>query len=299
VTGGDTLRLTRAFDFAACAHANQRRKGAAQEPYLNHLAEVACLVAEATDGADVDLMIGALLHDVVEDTARTRDDIARAFGEAVAGWVVENTDDMSLPKAERKRRRLEQAPHKSAAAKIIKIADVVSKLRAMAASPPAGWTAQWCLGYIEGCRELHAALAGASAPLDELFAVEADRAEASVAAHFGRLSSGGTVDFHLDAGAGQKVHLLYLANTEGDGDSALDRDRLVAVMQERFPSFTLQEGEGVYEARRRPILIVRVRTDSTDAIVATAQQLCVEFAQRFVGIETEGRYLRVYADDTG
>jgi len=47
------------------------------------------------------------------------------------------------------------------------------------------------------------------------------------------------------------------------------------------------------------VLVVRVRSDSTDAVVATAQRLCLEFAQRFVGIETEGRYLRVYADDTG
>ncbi|MDJ0895998.1 MAG: hypothetical protein QNJ92_12725, partial [Alphaproteobacteria bacterium] len=46
----DVTRLTRALSFAAEAHANQRRKGAAQEPYLNHLVEVLDLVAQATGG---------------------------------------------------------------------------------------------------------------------------------------------------------------------------------------------------------------------------------------------------------
>ena len=299
MTAADTVRLTRALDVAARAHANQRRKGAAQEPYVNHLIEVAGLVAEATEGADVEMVIGALLHDVIEDTAVAVDDVERQFGPRIAGWVAENSDDMSLAKPERKRRRLQQAPHKSAGAKIIKIADVISNLRATAKSPPAGWPAEWCLGYIDGCRQLHAAMRGANDALDRLFDAEADRAEASVEAYFGRLTAGGTVDFALDASAGQRVHVLYLANTEGDGATALDRDRLVAVMAERFPSFTLMDGEGVFEGRRRPVLVVRVRSDSTDAVVATAQRLCLEFAQRFVGIETEGRYLRVYADDTG
>jgi len=299
VSGADTLRLARALDLAARAHANQRRKGAAQEPYVNHLVEVAGLVAEATDGADVDLLIGALLHDVIEDTAVAFDELERDFGGRVAGWVAENSDDMSVAKPERKRRRLEQAPHKSTGARIIKTADMISNLRATAKSPPAGWPAEWCLGYIKGCRELHAAMRGADDALDRRFDAEADRAAASVEAYFGRLATGGTVDFQLDAGAGQRVHLLYLPNTEGDAATPLDRDRLVAVMAARFSSFTIMDGEGVFEGRWRPVLVVRVRSDSTDAVVATAQEFCVAFAQRFVGIETEGRYLRVYADDTG
>ena len=60
------LRLSRAFRFAAERHVHQRRKGDAAEPYLNHLAEVADLVAEATGGGDVDLIVAALLHDVIE-----------------------------------------------------------------------------------------------------------------------------------------------------------------------------------------------------------------------------------------
>lgn len=72
----DLRRLTKALLFAAEAHRNQRRKGAAQEPYLNHLVEVLDLAVQATDGTDTDLLIAAILHDVVEDTPATYEDVA-------------------------------------------------------------------------------------------------------------------------------------------------------------------------------------------------------------------------------
>lgn len=86
--------LTRALVFAADAHANQRRKGAAQEPYINHLIEVLDLVTRTTDGADMDMMIAALLHDVIEDTETTLDQLGSTFGDTVARIVAENSDDM-------------------------------------------------------------------------------------------------------------------------------------------------------------------------------------------------------------
>ena len=79
----DLRSLTKALVFAAEAHRNQRRKGAAQEPYLNHLIEVLDLVVKATDGADMDILIAALLHDVVEDTSASYEDVAANFGERV------------------------------------------------------------------------------------------------------------------------------------------------------------------------------------------------------------------------
>jgi (p)ppGpp synthase/HD superfamily hydrolase len=62
----DVRRLTRALIFAAEAHRNHRRKGASQEPYINHLIEVLDLVA-SVEGDDMDVLIAALLHDVLED----------------------------------------------------------------------------------------------------------------------------------------------------------------------------------------------------------------------------------------
>jgi (p)ppGpp synthase/HD superfamily hydrolase len=128
----EMTQLTRALVFAAEAHANQRRKGAAQEPYINHLLEVLDLVTQATNGDDIELLVSALLHDVIEDTAVTHEDLKAAFGERVLHIVTENSDDMSLPKDERRRQRIAAMAHKSTDARIVKIADLISNLRAMA-----------------------------------------------------------------------------------------------------------------------------------------------------------------------
>jgi (p)ppGpp synthase/HD superfamily hydrolase len=116
----DLRRLTKALLFAAEAHRNQRRKGAAQEPYLNHLIEVLDLVVDATGDTDMDMVIAALLHDVVEDTPTTYRDIAASFGERVAKIVRENSDNMSLPKSERRRARIAAMSLKSREARIAK-----------------------------------------------------------------------------------------------------------------------------------------------------------------------------------
>ena len=60
----------------------------------------------------------------------------------------------------------------------------------------------------------------------------------------------------------------------------------------------MQIADGIYEGRRRSILIGRIRTDSTDAVVDLAQRLCIDFVEPFVGIEIDGRYIRIYGDDT-
>jgi (p)ppGpp synthase/HD superfamily hydrolase len=164
----DVEKLARAYDFAAGKHAGQSRKGEAAEPYVNHLTEVARLVAQATGGADADLVIAAILHDTVEDTATTFDELTAAFGPRVASLVAEVTDDKSLEKAQRKRLQIEHAGHASTGAKIIKIADKTSNLRALAVSPPKGWPAarkreylDWSLQVVARCRGVNAWLEAA------------------------------------------------------------------------------------------------------------------------------------------
>jgi guanosine-3',5'-bis(diphosphate) 3'-pyrophosphohydrolase len=127
------VAVMRAADFAARKHADQRRKGGKAEPYLNHLIEVASLVAEATDG-DPDAVIAALLHDAVEDQGVTVAEIADLFGPAVASLVAEVTDDKDLPKQVRKDMQIANASHKSDGASIIKLADKTSNLVAIANS---------------------------------------------------------------------------------------------------------------------------------------------------------------------
>src|ERR1700680_2447266 len=98
----DILLISRAWHFAAQRHSTQKRKGEAQEPYINHLAEVAELVATATEGRDANLVAAAVLHDTIEDTATLRGELASIFNADVAELVSEVTDDKTLDKAERK-----------------------------------------------------------------------------------------------------------------------------------------------------------------------------------------------------
>jgi len=163
--GSDVVAVARALDFAARKHSNQRRKGEAGEPYVNHLAEVAWLVAEATEGQDTIAVLAALLHDAIEDTPTTREELEREFGSEVADIVVEVTDDKTLPKAERKRLQVETAPRKSRRAKLVKIADKTSNVRSIAKSPPLGWDLKrqreyfdWAARVVDGCRGTNAVL---------------------------------------------------------------------------------------------------------------------------------------------
>jgi len=163
------LRLvSEAAELAARRHAGQQRKGRDEEPYVNHLAEVANILA-ACNEEDAELVAAGWLHDTIEDTDTTHDELTQRFGTRVAGMVEEVTDDMTLPKSERRRIQVVEAPTKSAGAKQIKIADKISNLRARICFEPdleqqlelmeyLGWAEQ----VVSGCR-------GVNARLDALF----------------------------------------------------------------------------------------------------------------------------------
>ena len=174
------VTILKAADAAARWHAHQRRKGAAQEPYINHLIEVASLVATATEGKDPDLIIAALLHDAVEDCEVPPELIAREFGDRVAALVLEVTDDKTLPKEERKKAQVKGALKKSKDAKIIKLADKTSNLRAITFSPSPDWSVKRRLAYIAWAREVYEGLRGACPLLELLFEAAATAAESSV-----------------------------------------------------------------------------------------------------------------------
>jgi (p)ppGpp synthase/HD superfamily hydrolase len=161
--------VMRAVEFAARKHRDQRRKGQAAEPYVNHPVEVALLVAEATGGRDVSLLMGALLHDTLEDTRTTRAELRREFGKDVAALVAEVTDDKRLERSERKRRQVERAPGKSARARMIKIADKTSNLRSLAKSPPLDWDGRRRREYVEWAAKVVAGCRGVNRRLEAMF----------------------------------------------------------------------------------------------------------------------------------
>jgi (p)ppGpp synthase/HD superfamily hydrolase len=172
--------VLRAADTAARWHTHQRRKGIAQEPYINHLLEVASLVAEATGGTDPNLVIAALLHDAIEDQGVLFEAIVREYGKQVADIVMEVTDDKTLPKDERKRKQIESAPMKSSEAKLIKLADKTSNLRTIASSPAADWSVERRLEYIEWAKSVVAGLRGTSPWLEKQFDEATERAMQSL-----------------------------------------------------------------------------------------------------------------------
>ncbi|MBA7467649.1 MAG: bifunctional (p)ppGpp synthetase/guanosine-3',5'-bis(diphosphate) 3'-pyrophosphohydrolase [Bradyrhizobium icense] len=161
--------ISEAADLAARRHNGMARKGRGNEPYVNHLAEVANILAEVTDGSDAGLVAAAWLHDTVEDTETTREELAQKFGERVAALVVEVTDDMSLPKTKRRQRQIEDAPHKSPGAKLIKIADKISNIRARIHADPTVEERADLTDYVDWAEKVVAGCRGGNAALDRLF----------------------------------------------------------------------------------------------------------------------------------
>jgi GTP diphosphokinase / guanosine-3',5'-bis(diphosphate) 3'-diphosphatase len=165
----DVGKIMRAASFAAKKHAGQKRKGADGEPYINHPLEVASLLTNVGGIDDTDVITAALLHDTVEDTGVSLEEIEKEFGSAVAGYVGEVTDDKSLAKADRKRLQVEHAPHLSHGAKQIKLADKISNIRDVTSNPPDGWDNQRRREYVQWGSDVVAGLRGANRALEAEF----------------------------------------------------------------------------------------------------------------------------------
>jgi guanosine-3',5'-bis(diphosphate) 3'-pyrophosphohydrolase len=164
------LRLvSEAADLAARRHNGMARKGRGNEPYINHLAEVANLLAIATEGADDELVAAGWLHDTIEDTPTTPQELAEKFGQRVAALVVEVTDDMTLPKDQRRQRQIADAPHKSPDAKLIKIADKISNIRARILPRPEQDERDDLIDYVAFAEKVAAGCFGVNAMLDRTF----------------------------------------------------------------------------------------------------------------------------------
>ncbi len=164
-----TARLLDAIHFAAQRHRDQRRKDREASPYINHPVALAQLLAVHIGIDDHDVLIAAILHDTVEDTETTLDELRERFGETVAGIVDEVTDDKALLKHQRKALQVERAPHKSPGAALVKLADKICNLRDIANSPPADWSLQRRREYFDWAKQVIDGLPPVSAPLAALF----------------------------------------------------------------------------------------------------------------------------------
>lgn len=174
-TAGDECRLPssttllQAAAFAARKHRRQLRKDSEGMPYINHPIAVAQVLASEAGITDEELLVAALLHDTVEDTNTTLDEIQETFGPVVCSLVAEVTDDRTLEKAERKQRQVDKAPHASPRAKQLKIADKICNLRDIATAPPGNWELRHKLGYLEWSRRVVEGCRGVSPALETLY----------------------------------------------------------------------------------------------------------------------------------
>lgn len=173
----DLVLVTQAYAFAAERHVHQRRKGEKEEPYLNHLVEVAALIAEATEGRDTNLVVAAILHDTIEDTDTSHDELEGLFSKDVADLVSEVTDNKALSKQTRKDLQVQKTPGKSDRAKMIKIADKTSNLRSILNSPPGNWDERRKETYLEWARQVVGGARGVNSWLEGRFDVAASELE--------------------------------------------------------------------------------------------------------------------------
>jgi len=176
-----TLFLT-ALKFAAVKHCNQRRKDRKATPYINHPIEVADILWQIGGVRDMVTIVGALLHDTLEDTDTTPAEIHNRFGAEVLALVQEVTDDKSLPKRERKRLQIEHAPHNSARAKQVKLGDKISNVHDLIHSPPHDWSWKRRQEYLDWAEQVVAGLRGANPALEAHYdALSAETKEAIAA----------------------------------------------------------------------------------------------------------------------
>ena len=162
-------KLLEAASFAAKKHRSQKRKGSDAEPYINHPLEVANLLANVGRVADYDILIAAILHDTIEDTETTPEELTGRFGEKVCRYVLEVTDDKSLEKQVRKQLQIEHAPHLSEGAKVIKLGDKISNITDVTNNPPDDWSPERRLEYIIWGERVVAGLRGVNAELEKYF----------------------------------------------------------------------------------------------------------------------------------
>jgi guanosine-3',5'-bis(diphosphate) 3'-pyrophosphohydrolase len=163
------LLLLKAIRFASLKHNNHRRKDADESPYINHpiaVAEMLCRIGKVTDMATI---IAGILHDTIEDTDTTPEDLQKEFNSQICSVVEEVTDDKGLSKEDRKRLQIENAHHKSLRARQIKLADKICNIQDLAVSPPSDWSEDRKIEYIRWSMDVINEIRGTNADLENYF----------------------------------------------------------------------------------------------------------------------------------
>lgn len=160
-------KLLTAIAFAADKHKFQTRKDTEGTPYINHPLEVALTLMGVGKESDHELLVSAVLHDTIEDTQTTPEEIEALFGHRVLSIVLEVTDDKKLPKEQRKLNQVLYAPMKSIAAKKLKLADKICNVHDIIHRPPVNWSVERKIEYLHWAGKVLEGLEGANPLLEE------------------------------------------------------------------------------------------------------------------------------------
>lgn len=161
--------ILKAIRFSAEKHNDQRRKDSRSSPYINHPIQVAEMLWTVGEVRDSALLIAAILHDTIEDTATAPEEIKNEFGDDVLALVLEVTDDKTLAKQVRKQLQIESAAHKTQNAKLLKLADKICNVRDLIDSPPRNWSLERRREYLLWSENVVAGLRGVNAGLENHF----------------------------------------------------------------------------------------------------------------------------------
>ena len=166
--------LMDALAFSSYKHRRQRRKDVEASPYINHPIALARVLAIEGGVTDHKTLAAAILHDTLEDTETTFEELKEQFGTTIAQIVREVSDDKTLSAIERKRLQIEHAQHLSRRARLVKLADKTCNIRDVAANSPHGWNLarrreyfDWAKRVIDQFRGTHKKL---EAVFDEAYA---------------------------------------------------------------------------------------------------------------------------------
>ncbi|PIQ28295.1 phosphohydrolase [bacterium (Candidatus Blackallbacteria) CG17_big_fil_post_rev_8_21_14_2_50_48_46] len=161
-------RLSQALCFAAEKHKFQLRKDL-RTPYINHPLQVLAVLIEEGQVESEDILLAAVLHDTLEDTETTPEELIHIFGESVCHLIQEVSDNKSLPKAERKALQISHAPNLSPEAKQIKLADKICNLRDLLNQSPQDWPLERKQAYFKWAEAVGEGLKGVNPKLEAIF----------------------------------------------------------------------------------------------------------------------------------
>lgn len=168
-------KILKAASYAAERHKSQKRKGATASPYINQPLKVAEILSVNGESENTELLLAALLHDVLEDTVHSANEMIEVknyiktnYGEKVLSIVEEVTDDKALPKQTRKQLQIEHSPHLSPNAKKLKLADKITNLTDILNDPPAVWPQERKYEYFLWAEKVIKGLKGVNVELEEM-----------------------------------------------------------------------------------------------------------------------------------